>query len=134
MQTQVTNMAKCEEMGALTQWKIHLARRAFLRIESGLGAYDSNNITVAWTKTATRLSKYSPLVATRQNQQILALCLQQEASQGKRDLRDACNDAICVNCIDETYLRKNAVNAHTHCREQKIRVSICHLPNHPRSS
>ena len=66
-------MAKCEEMGALTQWKIHLARRAFLRIESGLGAYDSNNITVAWTKTATRLSKYSPLGATRQNQQILAL-------------------------------------------------------------
>ena len=35
--------------------------------------------------------------------------------------------AICVNCIDETYLRKNAVNAHTHCREQKIRVSICYL-------
>ena len=47
MQTQVTNMAKCEEMGALTQWKIHLARRAFLRIESGLRTYDSNNITVA---------------------------------------------------------------------------------------
>ena len=42
--------------------------------------------------------------------------------------------AICVNGIDSTYLRKNAVNAHTHCREQKIRVSTCHLPNHPRSS
>ena len=42
--------------------------------------------------------------------------------------------AICVDCIDLTYLRKNAVNPHTHCREQKIRVSICYLPNHPRSS
>ena len=42
--------------------------------------------------------------------------------------------AICVHCINLTYLRKNAVNAHTHCREQKIKVSICHLQNHPRSS
>ena len=42
--------------------------------------------------------------------------------------------AICVDCIDLTYLRKNAVNPHTRCREQKIRVSICYLPNHPRSS
>ena len=42
--------------------------------------------------------------------------------------------AICVHCIDLTYLQKNAVNAHKHCREQKIKVSICHLPNHPRSS
>ena len=42
--------------------------------------------------------------------------------------------AICVDCIDLTYLRKNAVNPHAHCREQKIRVSICYLPNHPRSS
>jgi hypothetical protein len=34
-------MAKCEEMGALTQWKWHRMRRAFLRIESSLLACDS---------------------------------------------------------------------------------------------
>ena len=124
-------MAKCEEMGALTQWKIHLARRAFLRIESGLRAYDSNNITVAWTKTGTRLSKYSPLGATRQNQQILALCLQQQATQGKWDLLDTCDP---LNSIDCKYLRRNGVNACTQCREQKIRQGISHLLKHWRSS
>jgi hypothetical protein len=131
MQTQVTNMAKCEEMGALTQWKIHLARRAFLRIESGLGAYDSNNTTVAWTKTATRLSKYSPLGATRQNQQILALCLQQQATQGKWDLLDTCDP---LNSIDCKYLRRNEVKACTQNREQKIRQGTSHRRIHRGSS
>ena len=88
-------MAKCEGKGALTQWKWHRMRRVFFRIESGLLACDSNNITVACEKTRTRLAKNSPLSATRQKQQILdlcgELCIQQQASQGKCDLRDACD-------------------------------------------
>ena len=124
-------MAKCERKGHLPQWKIHLARRGFRRIESGLRTYDSNNITVAWTKTRTQLSKNSPLGATRQNQQILAVCLQQQASQGKWDLLDTCDP---LNSIDCKYLRMNGVNACTHCREQKIRQGTSHRLTHRRSS
>ena len=79
-------MAKCEEMGALTQWKWHRRWRDLLPIESGLLTYDSNNITVACEKTGTRLAKNSPLGATRQNHRIPAWCLQQQASHGKGDL------------------------------------------------
>ena len=124
MQKQVTHMAKCERKGHLPQWKIHLARRGFLRIESGLLACDSNNISVSCKKTRTRLATNSPLGATRQNQKILAWCLQQQASQGKLDLRDTCDP---LNSIDCKYLRRNGVNACTHGRELKIRVCICYL-------
>ena len=124
-------MAKCEEMGALTQWKWHRMRRALLRIESGLLACDSNDITVACEKTRTRLSKYSPLGATRQNQQILALCLQQQATQGKWDLLDTCDP---LNSIDCKYLRRNEVKACTQNREQKIRQGTSHRRIHRGSS
>ena len=92
--------------------------------ESGLLAYDSNDIAVACEETRTRLAKKSSRGATRQNPQFLAWCLQRQASQGKSDLRDACDP---LNSIDCKYLRRNGVNACTHGREQKIRVSICYL-------
>ena len=132
MQTQVTNMAKCEEMGALTQWKWHRMRRAFLRIESGLLACDSNNnITVAGEKTRTRLSKNSPLGATRQNQQILASSFNNKRVRASETFALL---AVCVDSIDCKYLRRNGVNACTQCREQKIRQGISHLLKHRRSS
>ena len=101
-------MAKCEEMGALTQWKWHRMRRACLRIESDLLACDSDNITVAGEKIRTRLSKYSPLGATRQNQQILASSFNNKRVRASRTFAML---AICVNDIDLAYLQKNAVNA-----------------------
>ena len=55
----------------------------------------------------TRLAKNSPLDATRQNHRILAWCLQQQASQGKWNLRDTCDP---LNSIDCKYLRRNGVN------------------------
>ena len=42
--------------------------------------------------------------------------------------------AICINCIDCKYLRRNEVNACTQCRELKIRQVTGHLLNHRRSS
>jgi hypothetical protein len=117
-------MAKCEGRVHLPQCKIHLTRRSVRRIESGLLAYDSNDIAVACEETRTRLAKKSSLGATRQNPQFLAWCLQRQASQGKSDLRDACDP---LNSIDCKHLRRNGVNASTQGREQKIRVSICYL-------
>ena len=82
------------------------------------------HITVAGEKIRTRLSKKSPLGATRQNHRILAWCLQQQASQGEWDLHDTCDP---LNSIDCKHLRRNGVNASTQGREEKIRVSICYL-------
>ena len=101
MQKEVTNMKESEKKGALTQWKWHRMRRACLRIESDLLACDSDNITVAGEKIRTRLSKYSPLGATRQNQQILA------SSFNKKRVRangTFAIDAVCVHSIDYAYL------------------------------
>ena len=83
MQTQVTNMAKCEEMGALTQWKIHLARRAFLRIESGLLACDS---TYQYCRRREDPDTIVEVLASRCHSPESADSgefLQQQASQGK---------------------------------------------------
>ena len=131
MQTQVTNMAKCEEMGALTQWKWHRMRRACLRIESDLLACDSDNITVAGEKIRTRLSKKSPLGATRQNQQILASSFNNKRVRASETFALL---AVYVDSIDCKYLRRNGVNACTQCREQQIRQGISHRLNHRGSS
>jgi len=97
----------------------------------GLRMCDNTYSIVAHAKTRTRFSKKSPLGATRQNQQILAF-----AYNNKRVRATATFGmlVVCVESIDYAYLRRNGVKACTRCREEKIRVSICHLPNHPRSS
>ena len=82
-----------------------------------------NIITVAGKKTQTQLLKYSPLSATCQNQQILALCLQQQASQGKWDLLDTCD---LLNSTDCKYLQRNGVKSYMHCHKQKIRQGTSH--------
>ena len=122
-------MAKCEGRVHLPQCKIHLTRRGFRRTSlvfshttaMTLLSYD---IAVVCEETRTRLAKKSSRGATRQNPQFLAWCLQRQASQGKSDLRDACDP---LNSIDCKHLRRNGVNASTQGREQKIRVSICYL-------
>ena len=91
MQKEVTNMKESEKKGALAQWKWHRMRRALLRIESGLLACDSN------TYHCRRREDPDTIV-----EEIASRChspesadsgefLQQEASQGKCDLRDRCS-------------------------------------------
>ena len=131
MQKEVTNMKESEKKGALAQWKWHRMRRACLRIESDLLACDSDNITVAGEKIRTRLSKYSPLGATRQNQQILASSFNNKRVRASETFALL---AVCVDSIDCKYLRRNGVNACTQCREQQIRQGISHRLNHRGSS
>ena len=106
-------------------------RRAFLRIESGLLACDSK--ILLWharrpghdcrrTRLSVPLARISRFSLCAYNNKRV------RASETFTML------AICINCIDCKYLRRNEVNACTQCRELKIRQVTGHLLNHRRSS
>ena len=131
MQTQVTDIAKCERKGHLPQWKIHLARRGLPLSQPGLRSLDNHSIFVAEHLTRTESETDSSHEGTRQNQQILASSLNNKRVRASRTFGIL---AIRIKSIDCKYLRRNGVNASTQCREQKIRQGISHLLKHRRSS
>jgi hypothetical protein len=130
VQTQVTDIAKCERKGHLPQWKIHLARRGLPLSQPGLRSLDNHIVFVAEHLTRTESETESSREGTRQNQQILASSLNNKRVRASRTFGIL---AIRIKSIDCKYLRRNGVNASTQCREQ-IRQGISHLLKHRRSS
>ena len=126
-------MAKCEEMGAITQilWKWHRRRRGLPRSQPSLRPCGTYSILVAEHLARTESETGSSLAGTRQNQQILA------STFNNKRVRASDTFALlagCVESIDCKYLRRSRVNACTQCREQQIRQGISHRLNHRRSS
>ena len=124
-------MAKYEGRVHSPQWKVHRRRRGLPRSQPSLRSCDTHSILVAEHLARTESETDSSLEGTRQNQQILASSFNNKLARARLTFALL---VIRMNSIDCKYLRRNAVNASTRCREQKITVSICHLQNHPRSS
>ena len=72
VQTQVTNMAKCERKVHSPQWRVHRPRQGLPPSQPSLRSFDNHVIFVAEYLTRTESETGSSLEGTRQNQQILA--------------------------------------------------------------
>ena len=131
MQTQVTNMAKCERKVHSPQWKVHRPRRGLPLSQPSLRSFDNHGIFVAEHLTRTESETDSSLEGTRQNQQILASTFNNKLARARLTFAML---VIRMNSIDCKYLRRNGVNTCTQCREQKIRQGISHRLNSRRSS
>ena len=131
MQKQVSNMAKCEGRVHSPQWKVHRRRRGLPRSQPSLRSCDTHSILVAEHLARTESETDSSLEGTRQNQQILASSFNNKRAKARLTFALL---VIRMNSIDCKYLPRNAVNASTQCREQKIRQGISHLLKHWRSS